>query len=66
MKMTGLGRTKIYMLQGEGDFPMRVQITPHCVGWIEGEVQAWIAARIAASNSLRTRKERRAARQPLS
>jgi len=65
MEMTGLRRTKIYMLQAEGDFPMRVQITPHCVAWIETEVQAWIARRVAESNSLRTMKEQRAARQPV-
>jgi len=65
MEMTGLRRSKIYMLQAEGDFPMRVQITPRSVGWIEEHVQAWIARRIAGSNSLRLQKERRAARQPL-
>jgi prophage regulatory protein len=52
MDMTGLGRTKIYALQAEGNFPMRVQITPYRVGWIEHEVQAWIATRIAARTSL--------------
>jgi prophage regulatory protein len=52
MDMTGLGRTKIYTLQAEGNFPMRVQITPYRVGWIEHEVQAWIARRIAARTSL--------------
>ena len=46
--MTGLGRTKIYALQAEGSFPMRVQITPCCVAWVEQEIQAWINERIAA------------------
>jgi predicted DNA-binding transcriptional regulator AlpA len=32
METTGLRRTKIYALQAAGDFPMRVQITPSCVG----------------------------------
>lgn len=48
MDMTGLGRTKIYALQAEGRFPMRVQITPCCVAWVEQEIQAWISERIAA------------------
>jgi prophage regulatory protein len=52
MDMTGLGRTKIYALQAEGNFPMRVQITPYRVGWVEHEVQVWIATRIAARSSL--------------
>jgi prophage regulatory protein len=43
---TGLGKTTIYELQAEGDFPMRVKITSHSVGWVEEEVQAWLARRI--------------------
>src|SRR3984957_8907336 len=43
---TGLGKTKIYELQAEGAFPMRVKITSHSVAWVEEEVQAWLAARI--------------------
>jgi prophage regulatory protein len=45
--MTGLGKTKIYELQAEGRFPMSVQITTHSVGWVEHEVQAWLAGRLA-------------------
>ena len=48
MDMTGLRRTKLYGLQAEGKFPMRVQITPRCVGWVEQEIQAWISEQIAA------------------
>ena len=47
--MTGLGKTKIYELQAGGSFPMRVKITAHSVGWIEDEVQAWLARRVQAS-----------------
>ena len=47
--MTGLGKTKIYELQAGGAFPMRVKITAHSVGWIEDEVQAWLARRVQAS-----------------
>jgi prophage regulatory protein len=48
-----LGKTKIYELQSKGNFPMRVQITDHSVGWIEQEVQAWLARRAATRASLR-------------
>jgi prophage regulatory protein len=48
LDLTGLGKTKIYELQAAGHFPMRVQITTHSVGWIEAEVQAWLANRAAA------------------
>ena len=43
---TGLGKTKIYELQGRGDFPMRIKITAHAVAWVEEEVQAWLVQRI--------------------
>jgi len=59
MEVTGLKRTKIYALQAQGDFPMRVQITPSCVGWIEHEVQDWIAKRVTASAPLVVRSRER-------
>jgi prophage regulatory protein len=55
MDMTGLGRTKIYELQAAGHFPMRVQITTHSVGWVEEELQAWLARRVAARPALPVR-----------
>src|SRR5258708_26728960 len=48
---TGLGKTTIYALQAEGDFPMRVKITAHSVAWVEEEVQAWLTARIERTRS---------------
>jgi prophage regulatory protein len=47
-QMTGLGKTKIYELQAQEDFPKRVQLTGHSVGWIEAEIQAWLQGRVAA------------------
>jgi prophage regulatory protein len=55
IQISGLGKTKIYELQAQGRFPMRVQITTHSVGWIEEEVQAWLTARINASTALSIR-----------
>ncbi len=46
-KTTGLGRAMIYRLQAARRFPKSVKITEHAVGWIETEVQAWLAERIA-------------------
>lgn len=45
-EITGLGKTKIYELQSQGDFPLRVQMTAHSVAWIEEEVRAWLMKRI--------------------
>lgn len=53
-EMTGLGKTKIYELQADGDFPMRIKITGHSVAWIEAEVQAWLARRVESSKPLST------------
>jgi prophage regulatory protein len=50
--MTGLGKTKIYELQAQGRFPMSVRITAHSVGWVEQEVQAWLAGRLAERRPL--------------
>ena len=61
LDVTGLGKTKIYELQSQGNFPMRVQITAHSVGWIEEDVQAWLAKRVAISASLLRANLRRGA-----
>lgn len=62
--MTGLGKTKIYELQSEGDFPLRVQLTEHSVGWIEEEVQAWLAGRVAARAPVAPRANTEPIRRP--
>lgn len=49
MEMTGLRKTKIYELNAEGAFPRRVKITAHSVGWVEAEIQAWLAQRVESS-----------------
>ena len=54
IEATGPGKSKIYELQATGNFPMRVQITSHCVGWVEEEIQMWLAHRIASRPSPRS------------
>jgi len=39
----------IYQLEAEQRFPKRIKIGIRAVGWIESEVQKWVAMRIAAS-----------------
>ena len=43
---TGLSRSMIYQLEAERRFPRRLKIGARAVGWVEGEVQAWVATRI--------------------
>jgi len=45
-KVTGLGRSMIYQLEAERRFPTRVRIGLRAVGWVESEVQFWLASRI--------------------
>jgi prophage regulatory protein len=52
LALTGLRKTTIYALQSKGRFPMRVQITQHSVGWVEGDVQRWLAVRVAESTAI--------------
>ena len=47
-QVTGLKRAMIYRLQQRNSFPQSVKITDHAVGWVDAEVQAWVAQRIAA------------------
>ena len=49
--MTGLRRSMIYQLEAEQQFPKRIKIGIRAFGWIESEVQAWLAQRIAASRT---------------
>ena len=37
----------IARLEAAGKFPKRVQLGPGRVGWVDAEVQDWLAARIA-------------------
>lgn len=45
-KVTGLGRSMIYQLESEHRFPCRVRIGARAVGWVESEVQQWLANRL--------------------
>lgn len=45
-KVTGLGRSMIYQLESQRRFPSRVRIALRAVGWVESEVQLWLASRI--------------------
>ncbi len=45
-KVTGLGRSMIYQLEAERRFPSRVRISLRAVGWVDSDVQHWLASRI--------------------
>lgn len=45
---TGLSRSAIYLRVSEKKFPAPVSIGERAVGWIEEEVNDWLAKRIEA------------------
>lgn len=46
LRRTGVSRTTIWDLMRKGDFPASIQLTKTRVGWVEAEVDEWIADRI--------------------
>jgi prophage regulatory protein len=49
---TGLGRSIIYKMIGEGQFPSPVKITSKSVAWPSNEVDEWITSKINDRNLL--------------
>ena len=45
----GLSRSTLYNRIATGEFPRPVALGPRSVGWIESEIDSWIAVRINAS-----------------
>jgi prophage regulatory protein len=49
---TGLSYPTIYRHIQAGTFPQQVELGPNSVGWIEEEIDAWIASRRRGSIKL--------------
>lgn len=47
----GLGRTSIYAGVAAGTFPPPIPLSERAVGWLEAEIENWIAARVAAARA---------------
>ena len=60
---TGLTRSTIYALIARGAFPKPIALTKFRVGWIDAEITAWIAARVAERDAPQASRGRR---QPIS
>lgn len=52
IKKTGLSKSSIYDLMAQGSFPQTIRLSDsgRAVAFIESEVDAWMAERIAARN----------------
>ncbi len=49
---TGRSRSSIYADAKVGRFPAPINIGPRAVGWLETEINEWLAERIAASRKM--------------
>jgi prophage regulatory protein len=41
---TGLSRSSIYLQIAQGTFPKQVALGPRAVGWLEHQIEEWLAA----------------------
>jgi prophage regulatory protein len=46
---TGLSRSTIYLRMSEGTFPAPISLGSRAVGWIEQEINDWLAQQIETS-----------------
>lgn len=46
---TGLSRSSIYDRIGQGTFPSSISLGDRAVGWLESEIDTWIAQRVTES-----------------
>lgn len=46
---TGLSRSSIYLRVSQGRFPSPIRLGDRAVGWLEEDVDGWIAEQIRAS-----------------
>lgn len=48
---TGLSKSSLYALAQQGRFPAPVKLGERSSGWVEAEVDAWIANRVSARSA---------------
>lgn len=46
---TGLSRSTIYVRVTQGTFPVPISLGARAVGWLEAEIEAWLATQINRS-----------------
>ncbi|MFM0321176.1 helix-turn-helix transcriptional regulator [Caballeronia glebae] len=46
MDRTGLAKPTIYQKIARAEFPASIRLGPRAAGWLEHEIEAWIADRI--------------------
>ena len=49
IELTGLSRSTIYLRISKGEFPAPVSLGGRAVGWVEEDVNIWLAEKVEAS-----------------
>jgi prophage regulatory protein len=47
IERTSLSRSTIYEMMAQGRFPRPVKLNLRSNGWVEGEINDWLASRVA-------------------
>lgn len=48
-EITGLSRSSIYLRIANSEFPKAISLGGRAVGWLESDIQDWLAERIEGS-----------------
>ena len=51
IRRTGLSRSSIYLRGSKGTMPKHISLGGRAVGWIESDVEKWLAEQITTSKS---------------
>lgn len=51
IKKTGLSRSSIYHRISTGTFPKQIHLGGNIVGWLESDVEEWIASHVRAGRN---------------
>ena len=51
--LTGLSATTLWRLTQRGEFPKPIRLSAGAVGWLDSEISAWLADRVAARETSR-------------
>ncbi|MDH5548082.1 MAG: AlpA family transcriptional regulator [Gammaproteobacteria bacterium] len=47
VRRTGMSKSTIYMMVGEGSFPAPIKLSHRAIGWRESEIDSWIAKKVS-------------------
>ena len=50
-EITGLGKSTIYRLIEEGDFPKQVSLGARSVAWVKSQVEDWCLSKVKLAHS---------------